>query len=102
MKTLKNSFTRLNLIVAAIIVSHAAKADLWNTVKPMGTATLFHSSTLLRSGNVLVAGGQAAKGASKRAELFDPLNEKWTDTGDMFTERIAHSAVLLPDGKVLV
>ena len=91
-------------------------------VGPTGEAELFDSSrstfrslpmdprmictgTLLRSGKVLVAGGETANGpqaATDTAELFDPATGLFQTTGSMAVPRSGHTATLLADGKVLV
>ncbi|HEX7183099.1 MAG TPA: kelch repeat-containing protein, partial [Thermoanaerobaculia bacterium] len=58
-------------------------------------ATDRYTATLLRSGQVLVAGGS-------QAELFDPAAGGWTQTGPLRTARSGHTATILPSGKVLV
>jgi hypothetical protein len=69
----------------------------------MHTARAFHTATLLKNGQVLVAGGAGASGAVlSNAELYDPATGKWTVTGSMSTPRYDHTATLLRDGKVLV
>jgi N-acetylneuraminic acid mutarotase len=51
---------------------------------------------------VLVAGGSSGSASLKSAELYDPVKNTWTSTGDMNTARVNHSAVLLSNNKVLV
>jgi hypothetical protein len=35
-------------------------------------------------------------------EVFDPASRTWSAAGSLATSRAAHTATLLPDGKVLV
>ena len=80
-----------------------ASAELYDPVRGTWTATGTMGShagsgfttTLLRDGRVLVAGGASA-------ELYDPATGTWTTTGNMLTPRAGHSATLLSDGAVLV
>jgi len=66
-----------------------------------------HTATLLPNGKVLVAGGYVIDfgyggGSTAGAALYDPASETWTTTGRLATARDAHTATLLPNGKVLV
>jgi len=65
-----------------------------------------HTATLLLDGKVLVVGGEAqGKGLSNAlgsAELFDPNTQAWSPAGSLVYQRLGHSSVLLPNGKVIV
>ena len=70
----------------------------------MTNARRSHTATLLPSGDVLIAGGGGAKGASSlaSAELFDPSTGRFAPTGSMATGRFLQAAVVLPDGRALL
>lgn len=69
---------------------------------PMTTARYSASATLLPSGKVLVAGGQATSGYVNAAELYDPATNAWSATGALVTARGRAATALLRTGKVLV
>lgn len=67
-----------------------------------------HNLLMLPDGRVLVVGGSSDVYAKSRtgqlaAELWDPATEAWTTLASMTDPRMYHSsAILLPDGRVLV
>lgn len=65
-----------------------------------------HAATRLADGRVLITGGSDARygpiQVSATAEIYDPLKNSFTATGEMSVVRFKHSAELLPDGKVIV
>jgi hypothetical protein len=65
---------------------------------PLNNARFNHTGTLLNSGKVLVASGDA----TDTAELYDPVAGAFTLTGSVNTARQVAAAVLLNDGKVLL
>ncbi len=65
----------------------------------------FHTATLLNDGQVLIVGGNCNfenLRCSPEAETFDPISKSFALTGPMKETRSLHSAVLLPDGRVLI
>ncbi|MEZ0308257.1 MAG: Kelch repeat-containing protein [Ramlibacter sp.] len=68
---------------------------------------LAHTCTLLADGHVLVVGGRSNEsfpgGASMSAEIWNPATGAWRfAAGRMQSARSAHTATLLPDGRVLL
>ncbi|MEU6994717.1 kelch repeat-containing protein [Streptomyces sp. NPDC046465] len=83
-----------------------ATAGTWLPAGSLNTPRRLHTLTLLPNGKVLATGGTSgsAPGAPALAttELYDPATHVWTLSGALAGPRAGHSAVLLPDGKVLV
>src|SRR5205085_1184056 len=70
-------------------------------ISPMAAPRSGHTTTLLRDGRVLIAGGTTA--AAHSAELFLPASSSFTATaGGMIHVRMDHCAALLQDGRVLI
>ena len=89
------------------------KAETYDPATGVWTATKttliearrWHTSTLLPSGKVLIAGGGVSSGNGTVTELFDPSSTattSFTSAGNMKIARQGHSATLLPNGKVLI
>jgi hypothetical protein len=98
------------LIVSAF--TPARGVDVFAENAPLANRRQSHTATLLRNGKVLVVGGHRSFNPIAVAELFDPVNAfdgangafygLWADTGSLATARYAHTATMLPNGKVLV
>lgn len=76
-------------------------------INSMNVARCGHTATLLRNGKVLVAGGKNLGLDGKdhnlsSAELYDPMPEKWTETGSVNAAHFGDHAALQPNGKVLI
>jgi hypothetical protein len=84
-------------------------APAWRQTSSMAFPRTEHNLTMLPDGTVLVIGGSRnsdvgdTPAAVLEAEVWSPSTEKWTVLAPMRTPRMYHStAVLLPDGRVLV
>jgi WD40 repeat protein len=94
---------------AEVIDLNAANAQ-WRYTNPMAHARRYPNATLLPDGKVLVTGGTSLftqggdlTGVVYPAEMWDPVTGSWTTLASMHAARMYHStAVLLPDGRVLV
>jgi len=78
----------------------------WTTTAAMAQGRRFHTATLLGDGTVLVLGGYSCCSTPSpvfaTAELYLPASGTWNFTVSLTQPRYAHTAVLLPDGSVLV
>ena len=79
----------------------------WSAAGHLQTPRVSHTATLLLNGKVLVAGGITNTappdfGVTNTAELYDPVTEIWSPTGNLNTYRFWFTATLLANGKVLV
>src|SRR5215813_13733368 len=81
---------------------------IWTRTGSLSSGRFYHTATLLPNGKVLVAGGYGGNcsffGCSilSSAELYDPATGNWSSTGKLNSGHYAHTATLLPNGKVLV
>ncbi|MGQ0668354.1 MAG: galactose oxidase-like domain-containing protein [Actinomycetota bacterium] len=104
--TIKGAITAT---ATAEIIDLSAPSPQWRYTTPMNHARVWANAVLLPDGTVLMVGGGTGgsnggrySNAVRTAELFDPVNETWTDVAAQVAPRIYHStAVLLPDGRVL-
>jgi N-acetylneuraminic acid mutarotase len=78
----------------------------WATTGYLRVGRGGHTTTLLKDGRVLIAGGvdfyAERNPVFASSELYDPKMERWVATGSMKSPRTLHWAILLPSGKVLV
>lgn len=71
---------------------------IWTLTGQVHRARGGHTATLLRTGHVLVAGGEGLSSA----ELYDPRTGTWSRTASMSTDRYVATSTLLATGQVLV
>jgi len=95
-----NPFGSVTSGVATLIVKSGGD---WTMTGSMAVPRYGHTTTLLPSGSVLVAGGgnQDQQWLSS-AETYDPTTGRWAPAPDMTMRRVWHTATLLRNGKVLV
>ncbi|MBU3979586.1 hypothetical protein KJ980_04315 [Patescibacteria group bacterium] len=81
----------------------------WTDASENSTTLLriFHTSTRLSDGTVLVTGGFGGNpdqniSVLDNSEIYNPAAKSWSPVGSLHTPRNFHTATLLPDGKVLV
>ena len=83
----------------------------FTTITPMFQPRAIRSATRLSDGRVLVTGGLSLKTAAevdfdqrllREAETYDPAAGQWASAGAMAEARSAHTATLLPDGRVAI
>ena len=86
-----------------------AATPAWTEAAPMKYRRAYHTLTVLPDGKVLATGGQnATDGVDETtgvlpAEMWDPDTDTWTTMASSRRPRLYHSsAVLLPDGRVLL
>ena len=78
----------------------------WTATGEMTTGRYLQTATILPDGSVLIVGGRGeeASGPGRSlasAETYDATTGSWTAIQDMANRRSAHTATLLPDGRVL-
>jgi hypothetical protein len=93
-------------LLLSVTLPQSARADsTWTNVASLNTARYAHTATLLPNGRVLVVGGclnSACTDLASSAEVYDPAANNWTTVAPLSVARYAHTATLLPNGKVLV
>jgi hypothetical protein len=82
---------------------------LWTFAATMINSHAWHTSTLLPSGKVLIAGGGSYYGPPPQpigqlelSEVYDPATDTWTSAGSMGVIRRWHTATLLTSGELLL
>lgn len=94
-----------SLRTAADRFTYHASNGTWSATAAMAAPRSHHTATMLKGGQVLVAGGVRAGRLGtplRSSEAYNPLSEQWRAVAEMNEARAQHTATALPDGKVLV
>ena len=93
----------------AYVLDMTQGTPAWTQVSSMNFARTYHTMVLLPDGNVLVTNGGPTtnaidvNNAIRKAELWSPATQQFSNLASMVAPRLYHStALLLPDGRVLV
>lgn len=95
---------KAGLIVTAAAELYNPATGAYTAIPPMSTPRAYHTSAILPSGKVLVAGGISAanpKTFLASAEIFDPSTLTWTTTASMSAARAYFASIAVADGTVL-
>jgi PKD repeat protein len=89
------------------VIDMTAASPAWRDVTPMAFPRRRMNLTILADGSVMAIGGTRsaddATVAVLEAEIWNPATEQWTTVAAMAEPRMYHSsAVLLPDGRIVV
>ena len=86
-----------------LVPSAGAQTGAFHATGSLSVARAHATSTVLRDGRVLVAGGQDPNGAPMAsAELYNPATGTWSPTGSLPLPVAQATATLLADGTVLM
>jgi hypothetical protein len=100
--TVRNTYGLTASTTFTVPITSAEVTTCWSSTGGMAIPRRSHTATLLPSGKVLVAGGEADSAPLGSVELYDPAAGTWSSAGGMAIPRRFHTATLLPSGRVLV
>src|SRR5215208_5953596 len=112
MYSLRRECACVGVLIAAAVLpirqpALGATPGTFEAIADMSQGRNLPTATSLADGTVLVTGGETGTRQTgfhnvASAERFDPNTNAFTPVGAMSTERGAHTAVRLQDGRVLV
>ena len=96
-----------NYTATASVEIYDPNSNSWTMTQAMSVARTLMTATLLKDGEVLVAGGStayysAAGQLTSSVQIFDPNSNTWRETSPLPMPLYTHAATLLTNGRVLV
>jgi len=93
-----------HLAAATLLACTTLSAQAQVTTGDMTVPRLFHQTSTLSDGRILITGGNAVAGTSNftEAEIYDPATGQFAPVAPMLIGRSQHASVTLLDGRVLV
>jgi hypothetical protein len=76
--------------------------DAFTATGSMATPRMWHTSTLMPDGTVMVVGGWASGAALSSVEVYDPATGVFAPTDSLAVPRLWHTATLMSDGSLLI
>ncbi len=97
---------RAALALLAVVLAPAAalaqSPNTWATTGATATGHFQGAGVVLGDGRALISGGRDASGApTATVEIYDPDTGLWSPIGSMLSARVAHTATLVANGRVL-
>lgn len=93
---------RILLLTPTARVERSTGEGNWMNAADLSMPRMDHTATLLKNGQVLVAGGRNGPTVHASAEVYSPELQAWSQVGSMANKRHGHRATALLDGRVLV
>ena len=95
-----------NVFINSVEVYDLA-SNAWQQATPLAQARFNHTATLLPDGRALIVGGWKSidyyeNSVLDTAEVYDGKSATWSMLAPLHIGRVAHTATLLPDGRILV
>lgn len=95
-----------NVFISSVEVYDPA-SNAWQQAAPLAQARFNHTATLLPDGRALIVGGWKSvdyyeNSVLDTAEVYDSKSATWSMLAPLHIGRVAHTATLLPDGRILV
>lgn len=90
------------ILLVIVLIFHAAAFAQWVVTDSMSMARAGHVCANLPNGNVLITGGWDYTSNLSSTEIYDAINNTWSDAASMSEARYLATATTLNNGNILV